>query len=133
MTLWAIVPVKPLAKGKTRLAGVLNPAERYALNRQMLEHLLSTLARVPEIERTLVVSRDSAVLALARDRRRRPDRTRRRGAQWWSRNAVPRRRQVSRSFSTAAAGIADDPSQTQAQLRSRRHPQPRPPVRLDVR
>ena len=68
MTLWAIVPVKPLAKGKTRLAGSLNPEERFALNREMLDHLLAVLGTVSEIERTLVVSRDSAVLALARDR-----------------------------------------------------------------
>ncbi len=68
MTLWAIVPVKPLAKGKTRLANTLGPAERTQLNREMLEHILTELAAVPEVERTLVVSRDSAVLALARDK-----------------------------------------------------------------
>ncbi len=68
MTLWAIVPVKPLAKGKTRLANTLGPAERTQLNREMLEHILTELAAVAEVERTLVVSRDSAVLALARDK-----------------------------------------------------------------
>jgi 2-phospho-L-lactate guanylyltransferase len=68
LTLWAIVPVKPLAKGKTRLASTLGPAERTQLNREMLEHILTELAAVPEVERTLVVSRDSAVLALARDK-----------------------------------------------------------------
>jgi 2-phospho-L-lactate/phosphoenolpyruvate guanylyltransferase len=68
MTLWAIVPVKPLAKGKTRLAGSLTAEERFTLNREMLDHLLTVLVSIPEIERTLVVSRDSAVLALARDR-----------------------------------------------------------------
>ena len=68
MTLWAIVPVKPMTKGKSRLAGTLTSEERLALNRQMLDHLLGVLVSVPEIERTLVVSRDPAVLALARDR-----------------------------------------------------------------
>ncbi len=68
MSLWAIVPVKPLAKGKTRLAGILGPTERTQLNRDMLLHILAELAAVSEIERTLVVSRDSAVLALARDK-----------------------------------------------------------------
>jgi 2-phospho-L-lactate guanylyltransferase len=67
VTLWAIVPVKPLAKGKTRLASSLSAEERVALNRQMLDHLLTVLSAVPEIERTLVVSRDSSVLAMARD------------------------------------------------------------------
>jgi 2-phospho-L-lactate guanylyltransferase len=68
MSLWAIVPVKPLARGKTRLAGVLAPEERAQFNREMFEHILAELAAVPEVERTLVVSRDSAALALARDR-----------------------------------------------------------------
>lgn len=66
--MWAIVPVKPLGKGKTRLANTLGPAERTQLNREMLEHVLTELAAVAEVERTLVVSRDSAVLALARDK-----------------------------------------------------------------
>jgi 2-phospho-L-lactate guanylyltransferase len=67
MTLWAIVPVKPLAKGKTRLAGALGLDERMQLNRDMLQHVLTELAAVAAVERTLVVSRDSAVLALARE------------------------------------------------------------------
>jgi 2-phospho-L-lactate guanylyltransferase len=37
-----VVPMKA-TKGKSRLAGVLDPASREALTRQMLEHVLSTL------------------------------------------------------------------------------------------
>ncbi len=65
MSLWAIVPVKPLRRGKSRLAGVLSEDERTHLNQSMLEHTLKTLAQVPEIDQTLVVSRDPAALALA--------------------------------------------------------------------
>jgi 2-phospho-L-lactate guanylyltransferase len=67
MTLWAIVPVKPLRYGKSRLAEVLTPDERLDLNRRMLVHTLDTLAAVPEIEHVLVISRDQAALALARE------------------------------------------------------------------
>jgi 2-phospho-L-lactate guanylyltransferase len=67
MTLWAIVPVKPLRYGKSRLAEVLTPDERTDLNRRMLAHTLDTLTAIPEIEHVLVVSRDQAALALARE------------------------------------------------------------------
>lgn len=67
MTLWAIVPVKPLRYGKSRLAEVLTPDERMDLNRRLLAHTLDTLTAMPEIEHVLVVSRDQAALALARD------------------------------------------------------------------
>jgi len=66
MTIWAIVPVKPLRRGKSRLAGMLTEEERTRLNRYLLEHVLTVLKDVPEIEHTLVVSRDPAALALTR-------------------------------------------------------------------
>lgn len=66
MTLWAIVPVKPLRRAKSRLASVLSRDERARLSREMLEHTLEVLKEVPRIERTLVVSRDSSALKLAR-------------------------------------------------------------------
>ncbi len=67
MTFWAIVPVKPLRRGKSRLANLLSPNERTDLNRYLLENTLDTLKGIPEIEHVLVVSRDSEALALARD------------------------------------------------------------------
>jgi 2-phospho-L-lactate guanylyltransferase len=67
MTLWAIVPVKPLRRGKSRLATVLSEEERADLNTRLLAHTLDTLAAIPEIEHVLVISRDPAALALARD------------------------------------------------------------------
>jgi len=66
MTLWAIVPVKPLRRGKSRLAGVLTQEERLGLNSQMLIHTVDILRDIPEIEQVLVVSRDQAALSLAR-------------------------------------------------------------------
>jgi len=67
MTLWAIVPVKPLRHGKSRLAEVLTQEERVDLNRRLLAHTLDTLMATPEIEQVLVISRDQAALALARE------------------------------------------------------------------
>lgn len=67
MTMWAIVPVKPLRRGKSRLAEVLTQEERADLNRRLLSHTLDTLSALPEIEHVLVISRDQAVLSLARE------------------------------------------------------------------
>ena len=66
MTTWAIVPVKPMRRVKSRLGSVLGAEERLELSREMLNRVLEALAKVPEIERTLLVSRDSEAMALAR-------------------------------------------------------------------
>ena len=66
MSLWAIVPVKPLRRRKSRLAEVLSSEERTALNRELLENTIRILMDIPEIAHVLVISRDQAALALAR-------------------------------------------------------------------
>lgn len=66
MTTWAIIPVKPLRYGKSRLAHILSPDERAELTTKMLHHTLGVLENVPAIYRTLVISRDPAALKLAR-------------------------------------------------------------------
>ena len=67
MTLWAIVPVKPLRRGKSRLSKILTEDERTDLNKRLLVNTLETLSEIPEIEHVLVVSRDQAALSLARE------------------------------------------------------------------
>jgi 2-phospho-L-lactate guanylyltransferase len=67
MAIWAIVPVKPLRRGKSRLAGLLSEEQRTRLNRYLLEHTLLMLNEIPDVEHTLVVSRDPAALALTRN------------------------------------------------------------------
>jgi len=67
MTLWAIVPVKPLRRGKSRLAGTLTEDERTELNRALLQHTLETLSELKEIDGVLVVSRDPNALTIARN------------------------------------------------------------------
>ena len=67
MSLWAIVPVKPLRRGKSRLAGALTEEERAALNQELLERTLKTLTTLKELDQVLVVSRDSHALTIARN------------------------------------------------------------------
>lgn len=67
MTLWAIVPVKPLRRGKSRLAGTLTEDERTDLNRALLKHTLETLSDLKEVDGVLVVSRDPNALTIARN------------------------------------------------------------------
>jgi len=67
MTLWAIVPVKPLRRGKSRLAGILSEDERTTLNQDLLERTLKTLAGLKELDQVLVVSRDQHALNIARN------------------------------------------------------------------
>ena len=66
MTLWAIVPVKPLRYGKSRLAGTLTEDQRTELNRALLQHTLETLSEIEEVDDVLVVSRDPHALTVAR-------------------------------------------------------------------
>ncbi|MBP7694506.1 MAG: 2-phospho-L-lactate guanylyltransferase [Anaerolineales bacterium] len=66
MSLWAIVPVKPLRHAKSRLSGLLTPAERSTLARSLLARTLDVLTQAPELYRRLVISRDPEALAVAR-------------------------------------------------------------------
>jgi 2-phospho-L-lactate/phosphoenolpyruvate guanylyltransferase len=67
MSLWAIVPVKPLRRGKSRLSEILSEDERARLNHQLYRHTIDVLKQVDEISDILVVSRDSDVLTEARE------------------------------------------------------------------
>ena len=67
MSTWAIVPVKPLRRAKSRLADILTPEQRRLLAERMLRHVLQALKTVPQVLGTLVISRDSEALAIARE------------------------------------------------------------------
>jgi 2-phospho-L-lactate/phosphoenolpyruvate guanylyltransferase len=66
-SLWAIIPVKPLNRAKSRLAEVLSPDARSQFAEIMLRHILSVVTSVPQITGTLVISRDTKALAIARE------------------------------------------------------------------
>jgi 2-phospho-L-lactate guanylyltransferase len=67
MCIWAIIPVKPLNRAKSRLADVLEPDQRRFLAETMLRHVLETVRAVPQVMGTLVISRDTKVLSIARE------------------------------------------------------------------
>jgi 2-phospho-L-lactate/phosphoenolpyruvate guanylyltransferase len=67
MSLWAVVPIKPLRRGKSRLAKDYSDEDRMNLNREMLVHTVERLKKVKGVEKILVVSRDPEALAIARD------------------------------------------------------------------
>jgi len=67
MSVWAIVPVKPLKRAKSRLARVLTPEQREYLATQLLLRTVRLLLPLSHIQGVLVISRDTRALAMARD------------------------------------------------------------------
>src|SRR5690606_36964630 len=67
MSTWVIIPVKPLNRAKSRLATVLTPEQRQQFAESMFRHVLDTVRQVPQVIGTLVISRDSKALSIARD------------------------------------------------------------------
>lgn len=67
MSIWAIIPVKPFTRAKSRLATVLSPTEREQLAETLFRRVLTVVKSVPAIAGTLVISRDTRVLSIARD------------------------------------------------------------------
>ena len=67
MKLWAIVPVKSIKLGKSRLVDVLPNDARMELSRSLVKRTLETLSDVSQIDRILVVSKDDEVLRLANE------------------------------------------------------------------
>ena len=69
MSHWTIVPVRGLAAGKSRLAGLLGPQDRRALNAMLLERALDAIERCDgDLSRCIVASAGADALALARQR-----------------------------------------------------------------
>ena len=67
MSLWAIIPIKPLRRGKSRLSGVLTEQERENLNHNLLIRSINCLKQVSEIDQIVVVSHDPAALSFSRE------------------------------------------------------------------
>ena len=66
MSLCAIIPIKPLRKGKSRLSSVLSEEKREGLNQYLLTSTLQCLRKINEIDHILVVSYDQSALSLAK-------------------------------------------------------------------
>lgn len=66
MNAWAIVPVKPLNRAKSRLSRVLSGPEREQLALRMLRYNLETACTIDGLAGVLVISRDTHALTEAR-------------------------------------------------------------------
>lgn len=66
MDCWAIIPVKPLGAGKSRLAPVLGAEQRAALNKHLFGRVLNATLDVFKPERIAVVTADTLLLPLMR-------------------------------------------------------------------
>ena len=66
---FAIIPVKPLRRAKSRLARTLKAPTRAALVRSIFSRTLDVIAQVPRLDGGIVVSRDLTILELARQRK----------------------------------------------------------------
>ena len=67
MSVWVIIPVKPLNRAKSRLADALTPDQRKQLAEKMMRHVLEVVKQVPQVYGTLVISRDQHALVIARE------------------------------------------------------------------
>lgn len=63
---FALVPVKALAFGKSRLSSCLAPEARQAVSRAMLTDVLISALHASAVDRVVVVSSDASLLMLAR-------------------------------------------------------------------
>ncbi len=67
MNIWAIVPVKPLNRAKSRLSNELQPEQRKQLATDLFARTVRLLVPLTQIRGVLVISRDTQALAMARD------------------------------------------------------------------
>ena len=67
MSVWVIVPVKPLKSGKSRLISVLSESQRARANELMLRHVLSEISKAKNIQGIMVISSDPFALSIARE------------------------------------------------------------------
>lgn len=67
MSLWTIIPVKPIESAKSRLAPALLPQQRIELAQAMFRHVVSVATTIQQVTGVLVISRDTKALAIARE------------------------------------------------------------------
>ncbi|MBK8026362.1 MAG: 2-phospho-L-lactate guanylyltransferase [Chloroflexi bacterium] len=67
MSIWVIIPVKPLNRAKSRLESVLTPDARARLSEFMFRRVLAAVKSTKQVAGALVISRDQHALAIARE------------------------------------------------------------------
>ena len=68
MNLFAVIPVKPFAEGKSRLKNILTNSARHDLNIQMFQHVFNVTSAAIGVANTIVVSADQYTLDMVRER-----------------------------------------------------------------
>jgi 2-phospho-L-lactate guanylyltransferase len=67
MSVWVIIPVKPFARAKSRLSTALSQEQRQQLAETLMRHTINVVKPIPQVTGTLVISRDTKALAIARE------------------------------------------------------------------
>ncbi len=67
MSLWVVIPAKPLVRAKSRLSTVLSAEKRYEFAQGILKQVLDVVTSLPEVVGTMVISRDPKILSIARE------------------------------------------------------------------
>jgi 2-phospho-L-lactate/phosphoenolpyruvate guanylyltransferase len=64
MLTWAIIPIKPLYQGKSRLSGIIDQQQRIKFNKQLLAHTLRVVSSSKQISGVIVVTKDMSIQLL---------------------------------------------------------------------
>ncbi len=64
MLTWAIIPIKPLYQGKSRLSGIIDQEERIKFNKRLLAHTLKVVSSCNQISGVIVVTKDTTLKAM---------------------------------------------------------------------
>ncbi len=64
MLTWAIIPIKPLYQGKSRLSGIIDQQERIKFNKKLLSHTLKIVASCKKITGVIVVTKDHSLQSI---------------------------------------------------------------------
>ena len=67
MSLWVVIPAKPLVRAKSRLSTILSAEQRYEFAQGVLRQVLDVVTSLPEVVGTMVISRDPKILSIARE------------------------------------------------------------------
>ncbi len=67
MSVWVIIPVKPLVRAKSRLSVALTPEQRQQLAESLMRHTIQVVKPIPQVAGVLVISRDTKALSIARE------------------------------------------------------------------
>ena len=66
MLTWAIIPIKPLHQGKSRLSGIIDHKARIKFNRKLLAHTLKVVSSCKRISGVIVVTKDTTLHAIVK-------------------------------------------------------------------